>query len=264
MIKYGLLFAAWILILYLVPFAYVRLLNRVDIDLMGYILLMIPTSLIFPLLFLTINNDVFFPPFIIYAPIMVLFLWFFFTDDLDMEDNFLLSIINIYLPAIAAMLILLFLGVFEFSLILILPFIVPIVAYYFFKQLGYISSCTFFINYLIFDLEGALIMSALSAAGIILYKFRFRQVEDLGDISIEETIHTGMPVFAYTGFSKVKNYSEIPDEAIDPYTLENIHDLIMKGKEIVKCNACGTYYDKEILKFYGNSCAVLGCSNSQL
>jgi len=270
MTEYGFLFIAWILVLYIMPFIYVGVLKRINLDLHGSILLMIPTTIIFPILLLYDlnmapgNNNLVGIPVIIFLPIIPLFLWYIFTESQELTDNFLLSILNIYIPATVSMLILLRIQVLEFSLILPLIFIAPIAAYYFFKHLGYVAACIFFINYLIFDLYGALILLIISAASIILYKSRFRRVERFDDISIEETINTGMPLFTHTGFSEVKNYSKIPGGAIDPYTLDKIHDLIMQGKRIVKCNSCGTYYDREVLNFYGNSCAVFGCSNSQL
>ncbi len=67
-----------------------------------------------------------------------------------------------------------------------------------------------------------------------------------------------------SGFSEVMDFSEIPEEAMEPYADERIHDLIAKGKTIVKCNECGAYYDKEILKFYNENCARYGCGNSTL
>ncbi|ODS39193.1 hypothetical protein BEH94_03205 [Candidatus Altiarchaeales archaeon WOR_SM1_SCG] len=264
----SLLFILWILVLYLMPLIYFYFLNRVDMELIGTMVLMIITSLVFPAGFYTTSGHAFpfgshfmIPPFI-----CILVFWNFFADGLDLADKFLLSIISIYVPAAAAAIILLIAGIFEFSWILPIPFIAPVAAYILFKHLGYITSCIFFVNYLLFDLQGALIVSGLSAASIILYKSRFRRIERerFDDISIEETINTGMPLFTHTGFSEVKNYSKIPDDAIDPYTLDKIHDLLAQGKRIVKCNSCGTYYDREVLNFYGNSCAVFGCSNSQL
>jgi len=264
----SLLFILWILILYLMPFGYFYFLNRVDMELMGTMILMIPTSVVFPAWFYATSGHAFPIGSHLMVPILVgiLVLWNFFADGLDLTDKFLLSIISIYLPATAAAIILLIIGVFEFSWILLTPFVVPVAAYYLFKHLGYITSCIFFVNYLLFDFQGALIVSALSAASIILYKSRFRRIqgERFEEMSIEGTINTRIPLFTHTGFSEVKNYSKIPGGAIDPYTLDKIHDLIMQGKRIVKCNSCGTYYDREVLNFYGNSCAVFGCSNSQL
>ena len=274
MIEYGIIFVLWILILYTVPFVYARFLDRSDIDFLGPMILLILTALVFPafffltsknslLTYLTSGTNIYSFFFIMTPPTIILFFWNFFITDRYFRDKFILSLVAIYLPAIAAMFLLLLIDVFEFSVILILPFIVPVAAYYFFKQLGYVTSCAFLIIYLIFDMQSALIVSAISAAGVIVYKSRFRRVKDAGEISIGETINSGMPVLAYTGFSAVKDYSEIPDEAIDPYTQHRIHELITQGKKIVKCNACGTYYDREILNFYQNSCAVFGCANSK-
>ena len=67
-----------------------------------------------------------------------------------------------------------------------------------------------------------------------------------------------------SGFSEVSDYHKIPDEAIDPYTGESIHDLIALGKTIVKCNDCGAYYNREILEYYKMNCARFGCRNSTL
>ncbi|PKP54539.1 MAG: hypothetical protein CVT90_00770 [Candidatus Altiarchaeales archaeon HGW-Altiarchaeales-3] len=200
--------------------------------------------------------------------IIVTILWNFFTYELNIRDNFLLCILNLYLPTIFSLIILLITGAIEFSLILPAIFVVPVAAYYYFKHLGYFAAYIFFINYLVFGSYTTLIISGIAVAAIILYKLKFRhipgsRVEELGDISIGETIRIGMPLISHSGFSKITNYSEIPDVAIDPYTLENIHDLIMRGKEIVKCNSCGTYYDREVLRFYNNDCAIFGCSNSQ-
>ncbi|ODS34999.1 hypothetical protein BEH94_12145 [Candidatus Altiarchaeales archaeon WOR_SM1_SCG] len=68
------------------------------------------------------------------------------------------------------------------------------------------------------------------------------------------------------GFAPVKpgEYEKIPDEAIDPFTLHKIHDLIARGKKIVKCRDCGVYYDEEAWIFYGKTCATMGCSNSDV
>jgi hypothetical protein len=265
MAEYGVLFVLWILILYLLPFVYILVLERVDMSLIGTVALTVPTTILFPLLIYFISGNIL-PigsQFMVPSVFILILLWNFFTESFDIRNNFFLSIINLYPPAAAAMLILLLLGIINFSLILIPLFIVPAAAYYFLRHLGYVTSCTFIVSYLLFDLYGALIISALLSAGIILYKARFRRVEDAGEMSIGETITSGMPVFAYTGFSEVKNYDEIPDEAIDPYTQHRIHELITQGKKIVKCNACETYYDKEILNFYRNSCAVFGCANSK-
>jgi len=67
-----------------------------------------------------------------------------------------------------------------------------------------------------------------------------------------------------SGFSEVTNYSEIPEGAMEPYTEKPIHDLVAKGKTVVKCNECGAYYNKEILEYYNMNCARFGCKNSTL
>ena len=67
-------------------------------------------------------------------------------------------------------------------------------------------------------------------------------------------------------FSKVKEkeYAGIPEDAIDPYTEERIHDLIAQGKSIIRCRDCGAYYDKEVWEHYGKICVRIGCSNAEV
>jgi hypothetical protein len=81
------------------------------------------------------------------------------------------------------------------------------------------------------------------------------------DLTIESAKKIQIPS---SGFSEVADYPKIPDEAIDPYTGESIHDLIARGKTIVKCNDCGAYYNREILEYYKMNCARFGCRNSTL
>ena len=68
------------------------------------------------------------------------------------------------------------------------------------------------------------------------------------------------------GFEKVKpsEYAEIPHDAIEPFTQDKIHDLIAHGRKIIRCKDCGAYYDEEVLEYYGNICARMGCSNSEV
>ena len=68
------------------------------------------------------------------------------------------------------------------------------------------------------------------------------------------------------GFEVVRSreYEQIPGEAIDPFTLHKIHDLITQGKKIIKCRDCELYYDKEVWEYYGKICATMGCSNSEV
>jgi hypothetical protein len=60
-----------------------------------------------------------------------------------------------------------------------------------------------------------------------------------------------------------RKYEQIPEEAIDPFTLYKIHDLIIQGKKIIRCRDCGVYYDEEVWRYYGKTCATMGCSNSE-
>lgn len=96
---------------------------------------------------------------------------------------------------------------------------------------------------------------------IIYYIYSRHRSSDYSDLTISGTIK--IPA-ASSGFSEVKNYSEIPEGAIEPYMAESIHDLIAQGKTIVKCNECGAYYNKEILEYYKMNCARFGCKNSTL
>jgi len=67
------------------------------------------------------------------------------------------------------------------------------------------------------------------------------------------------------GFIEVKptEYKKIPEDAIDPFIQDRIHDLIAQGKKIIRCMDCGAYYDKEIWEYYGKICTRTGCSNSE-
>jgi hypothetical protein len=99
---------------------------------------------------------------------------------------------------------------------------------------------------------------------IIYRKYREghrHQFDPASDLTIGGTIK--IPINS-SGFSEVTNYSEIPEEAIEPYTEKSIHDLIAQGKTIVKCNECGAYYNKKILEYYKMNCARFGCKNSTL
>ncbi|ODS39246.1 MAG: hypothetical protein A7316_06145 [Candidatus Altiarchaeales archaeon WOR_SM1_86-2] len=68
------------------------------------------------------------------------------------------------------------------------------------------------------------------------------------------------------GFSAVKEsrYPEIPGEAMDPFTMDNVHDLIKDGKKIVKCEECGIYFDEEVWEYFGKTCVRIGCQNNRL
>ena len=99
---------------------------------------------------------------------------------------------------------------------------------------------------------------------VILDYHTYKQIEELlldqgllnamEELEDEETLD----------YEEVKDHSEIPKAAIDPYTEKKIHDLIAQGKRIKKCKACGTYYDKDILEFYGHNCAVYGCKHCKI
>ena len=118
MIEYGILFIAWILVLYVVPFVYVRILDSVHVyDFHGALLLMVPTTLIFPVFLLSsASRDTALAgaAVLLFPSLIILLLWWFLTEGLDFGDNFLSSIITIYIPTTVAMLLLLLLGVFEF------------------------------------------------------------------------------------------------------------------------------------------------------
>jgi len=75
-----------------------------------------------------------------------------------------------------------------------------------------------------------------------------------------------MPRKKPKGFTRVgeKEYAKIPEDAIDPYTGERIHDLIAQGKSIIRCRDCGAYYDKEVWGHYGKICVRIGCSNAEV
>lgn len=114
-------------------------------------------------------------------------------------------------------------------------------------------------NSVILKIEYA--VGAIIVLFIIYYIYSRRRSSDYSDLTISGTIK--IPA-ASPGFSEVRDYSEIPESAIEPYTEESIHDLVAQGKTIIKCNSCGAYYNKEILEYYKMNCARFGCKNSTL
>jgi len=119
------------------------------------------------------------------------------------------------------------------------------------------------------DIISALFISILMAASLLLYLWTYSRYyrqpggRRAGARAASGGEGTGKKERHWEGFIEVKSASDIPESAKDPYLGEDIYGLILKGNRIVKCRACGAYYDKETLKFYGYRCARTGCPNGE-
>jgi len=59
---------------------------------------------------------------------------------------------------------------------------------------------------------------------------------------------------------KESDYYSIPEDAVEITTRENVRQLIIRDKRVVRCSKCGSYYSERGWNMYGK-CIASGCRN---
>ncbi|ODS35336.1 MAG: hypothetical protein A7316_04110 [Candidatus Altiarchaeales archaeon WOR_SM1_86-2] len=264
----------WFVVVYFSPFIQRALYNS-DTDL-GPRAAMLPLiiSIAFPLLMLVIADYMEFNAMLITLLFLLFFAMFwslvFMGWALNRDDeSFTPFIVMMYLPSAAFAFYLAMKDI--LPLLLLLAFLMPPAGYVIFnrKDTGYIlfTIPPLFFIFLGLHSEAILSSGALLLISLLYLFYRYithgRREITFGD-SRRGEIETPPIKRRPKGFSVVnpKSYPAIPKDAIDPFTHENIHDSIAGGKRIVKCRDCGAYYDEDVWKYYGKTCARDGCSNA--